>query len=341
MNPNHPSVLCVDDEPNILRSLHWMLHKEFNVMTAPDGASALELLRKHDFDVIVSDQRMPGMIGSEFLRQACQVAPRAMRILLTGYSDMQSLLKSINEGEVFRFVSKPWKNEELSSTVREAARIARTHPAPFAHSVPSCAASLPPAFAGSMPAPLDAWSGAEEHILVLDADPEAARVIAQVMAPGTRLHQAATVPEAVAILGSEPVSVLVSETRVGRSDTTGLLRLLKQSHPEIVTVVLTTETDVDAVVKLINQGQVYRFIPKPVKPGFLRILLGSALLKHRELMTFPGTAGRHLVEQTAPGVREQLARDVAQEAARAPAAASPAQRGVLEKIGLGLRRLFA
>ena len=121
MNPRHPSVLCVDDEPNILRSLHWMLHKEFNVMTAPDGATALEMLRKHDFDVIVSDQRMPGMIGSEFLRHACEVEPRAMRILLTGYSDMQALLKSINEGEVFRFVTKPWKNDELSRTVREAA----------------------------------------------------------------------------------------------------------------------------------------------------------------------------------------------------------------------------
>ena len=132
MNPRHPSVLCVDDEPNILRSLHWMLHKEFNVMTASDGASALELLRKHDFDVIVSDQRMPGMIGSEFLRQACEVAPRAMRILLTGYSDMPAILQSINESEVFRFVNKPWNNEHLVGTVRQAAAIALSTPAPVA-----------------------------------------------------------------------------------------------------------------------------------------------------------------------------------------------------------------
>jgi DNA-binding NtrC family response regulator len=341
MNPNHPSVLCVDDEPNILRTLHWMLHKEFNVMTATDGASALELLRKHDFDVIVSDQRMPGMIGSEFLRQACQVAPRAMRILLTGYSDMQALLKSINEGEVFRFVAKPWKNEELSRTVREAAQIARTQPAPFADSAPPAfSASLPAAFAGSMPAPLEALAGLDAHILVLDDDPELARMLAQVMAPGTTLHRAGSLPEAVAILADAPVSVLVSETHVGRRDTTGLLRLLKQSHPEIVSVVVTAESDVDAVVKLINQGQVYRFIPKPVKPGFLKILLASALQKHHELLKVPGAAQRHAVEQAPTSVREQLMRDVAQQTPQGAGANRPAAAGLLEKIGGGLRRLF-
>ena len=326
MNPNNPSVLCVDDEPNILRSLHWMLHKEFNVMTAPDGATALEMLRKHDFDVIVSDQRMPGMIGSEFLRQACQVAPRAMRILLTGYSDMQALLKSINDGEVFRFVSKPWKNEELSRTVREAAEIARLHSAAFLH---------------SQPLPLEAVEGEEEHVLVLDADPELAAMVEQVMAPGTELYRATTLAEAVAILGASPISVLVSETRVGRSDTTALLRLLKQSHPEIVSVVLTADSDVDAVIKLINQGQVYRFIPKPVKPGFLKILLASALQKHHELKKVPGAVRRHSVDRVPDVLREQLFRQVAHDAARVPVAGSAANAGLFEKIGGSFRRLFA
>ena len=326
MNPNNPSVLCVDDEPNILRSLHWMLHKEFNVMTAPDGATALEMLRRHDFDVIVSDQRMPGMIGSEFLRQACQVAPRAMRILLTGYSDMQALLKSINDGEVFRFVPKPWKNDELSRTVREAAEIARLHSTGFSPSSLS---------------PLEAIAGAEEHVLVLDADPELANLVEQVMAPGTELYRAGTLPEAIAILGASPISVLVSETRVGRNDTTGMLRMLKQSHPEIVSVVVTAETDVDAVVKLINQGQVYRFIPKPVKAGFLKILLASALQKHHELVKVPAWTRRHAVERVPEGLREQLFQLVAHEAARAPAGGAAANSGFFERIGGSFRRLFA
>jgi len=125
MNPKHPSVLCVDDEPNILRSLHWMLRKEFNVMTAPDGASALEMLRRHDFDVIVSDQRMPGMTGVELLRRAKELYPDTVRIVLSGYTELQSITDAINEGAIYKFLTKPWDDEELRLQVRDAFRIAQ------------------------------------------------------------------------------------------------------------------------------------------------------------------------------------------------------------------------
>lgn len=321
MRSDHPSVLCVDDEPNILRSLHWMLHKEFNVMTAPDGATALQMLREREFDVIVSDQRMPGMIGSEFLRQACDVSPRAMRILLTGYSDMQALLQSINEGEVFRFVAKPWRNDELSRTVREAAEIARTQSAPSPQARPEAAAGA--------------------HVLLLDDDDAIAGVLRKVLEPGTRLSHAATVSEAVEVLDGSPVSVLVSETRLGRVDTTPLLKLLKRHHPHIVSVVLTRDSDVDAVVKLINQGQVYRFIPKPVKAGFLKLLIHSALQKHEELRKVPGALRRHAVEQAPDSIREQLFRQVEQEEALRQPAPDSGNSSFFDKWGMSVRRLFA
>jgi DNA-binding NtrC family response regulator len=316
------SVLCVDDEPNILRSLHWMLHREFDVMTAPDGVTALEMLRKHDFDVIVSDQRMPGMIGSEFLRQACQIAPRAMRILLTGYSDMQAILKSINEGEVFRFISKPWSNEELARTVEEAAVIAKTQPVPAP--VAAAAAEL-----------------GGERILLLDDDASMVDLLMEVLPPQSKVIHAMTLPEAVAALGAEPIGVLVSDTRVARMDTTPLLKVLKQSHPEIVSVVLTVDSDVDSVVKLINQGQVYRFVPKPVKAGFLKILLSSAVQKHHELKQNPGIVQRHAVEKTPESLKETLARTITQEAARMPQAARTGGGSFLDRLGGGLKRLFS
>lgn len=320
------SVLCVDDEPNILRSLHWMLHKDFDVMTAPDGYAGLEMLRKHDFDVIVSDQRMPGMIGSEFLREACKLAPRSMRILLTGYSDMQAILKSINEGEVFRFVNKPWSNEELSTTVAEAAAIARTQPVPAA-----------PVAEGAAPA-IDETL---DSILVLDEDPELLGVVKQSIAPQARITHAASMAEAVAVLGSEPVAVIVSDTRVGRMDTTPLLKVLKQRHPHIVSVVLTADTDVDAVIKLINQGQVYRFIPKPVKPAFLKIMLASAVHKHRELRSTPGLERRHVVQAAPAGTEEKLVQAVQEEAMRLkPAAQAQGGASMLGRIGGGLKKLF-
>lgn len=319
------SVLCVDDEPNILRSLHWMLHKDFDVMTAPDGLTALAMLRKHDFDVIVSDQRMPGMIGSEFLREACKLAPRAMRILLTGYSDMQAILRSINEGEVFRFVNKPWSNEELTKTVTEAALIAKTQPAP-----------APPEAAPAGPR--------GDSILLLDEDPAMVAMMKEVVGPDTRLCHASSVAEAVAILGGETISVLVSDTRVGRIDTTPLVKMLKHRHPDIVSIVLTVDSDVNAIVKLINQGQVYRFIPKPVKAGFLKIMLASAAQKHHELKRDPARLRRYAVEVTSELHQQKLVEDIWQEAARvAPqaGAGAGAAAGFLERIGGTLKRLFS
>lgn len=319
------TVLCVDDEPNILRSLHWMLRKEFHVMTAPDGPTALEMLRKHDFDVIVSDQRMPGMMGSEFLHEACALAPRAMRILLTGYSDMQAILLSINEGEVFRFVHKPWSNDELSRTVREAALIARTQPAP---PVPIAAQA-------------EAASTCGERILVLDQDPHLLEVLQQVASPGTQLCPAQSLSGAIAVLDAGRVAVMVSETRLGRVDTTPLLKLLKQSRPEIVTIVISEDSDVDTVVKLINQGQIYRFIPKPVKPNFLRIMLASAVHKHQALAKEPGYARRHQVDKVPPSLRDKLLADVQREVDRTPAGLALGGASFIERLGDRMRRMFA
>ncbi len=323
MRASKGSVLCVDDEPNILRSLHWMLHKDYDVRTAPDAASALEMLGTIDFDVIVSDQRMPGMSGSEFLRQACEVAPRAMRILLTGYSDMQAILQSINEGEVFRFVNKPWSNEELCRVVGEACQIAKTQPLP----VP-------------MPAPSQAAETDNPGLLLIDEDPAMATMLGELFAGSTRLHHVHSMTEAVAVLDTGNIGVIVSELKVGDADVTPLLKLLKQSNPHIVTVVVTRDADVDAAIKLINQGQVYRFITKPLRTGFLKLLVGSALQKHRTLKQAPGATGRHAVEKTPEGMKEALLHHIQQEATRLAPTARHTGPNWAERIRGGLRRLF-
>ena len=113
-------ILCVDDEPNILRSLHWLLGKRFDVKTAESGQDALPLVKEFDFDVIISDQRMPGMTGAEFLREARKISPRSMRLLLTGYSDMSAILRSVNESEIYRFIKKPWDMKTLVTVTEEA-----------------------------------------------------------------------------------------------------------------------------------------------------------------------------------------------------------------------------
>ncbi|HWU69115.1 MAG TPA: response regulator, partial [Stenotrophobium sp.] len=123
--PIKSRVLFVDDEPRILSTMRMLFRGKHEMFFADSGAAALELLKTQTVDVIVSDQRMPGMTGIELLRAAREHNPSAMRILLTGYSDLNAIIGSINEGEIFRFVNKPWSNDDLITTVSRAVTAAR------------------------------------------------------------------------------------------------------------------------------------------------------------------------------------------------------------------------
>jgi response regulator RpfG family c-di-GMP phosphodiesterase len=115
-------VLFVDDEENILRSLRRLfMDDEFESVAAMSGAEGLELIGNGEgYALIVSDQRMPGLKGSEFLAQVREKAPDAQRILLTGYADIDATIDAINRGGACRYISKPWNEEELRQAVREA-----------------------------------------------------------------------------------------------------------------------------------------------------------------------------------------------------------------------------
>lgn len=115
------TVLFVDDEDNILSALKRTFRRDaFDVLTAEGGEAGLELLRQHDVSVIVSDQRMPGMIGAEFLSRSRELRPHAIRLMLTGYSDVETATQAINEGGIHRFVTKPWDDTDLRFVLHEA-----------------------------------------------------------------------------------------------------------------------------------------------------------------------------------------------------------------------------
>ena len=100
-----------------------MFRRDYDVLLANSGQEALDLLRGHAVDVIVSDQRMPGMTGVEVLKAVKHLAPNAMRILLTGYADLNAIEASINEGEVFRYLTKPCPSDQLKEAIGLAAGI--------------------------------------------------------------------------------------------------------------------------------------------------------------------------------------------------------------------------
>lgn len=113
-------LLIVDDEEAVLQALKRLFHRQYDVVIHTSGAAALEELKKDTFDVIISDMRMPGMTGAELLKACFEQYPDMIRILLTGYSDLDSAIKAVNEGNIYRYISKPWDNDQLRSVIAEA-----------------------------------------------------------------------------------------------------------------------------------------------------------------------------------------------------------------------------
>lgn len=114
------TVLYVDDEEHNLKSFKASFRRDFEIHLALSGKEGLEILKEQDINVILTDQRMPGMTGIEFLIEADKVNPEPMRILVTGYSDINAVIDSINKGEIYRYISKPWKEDELRQTIISA-----------------------------------------------------------------------------------------------------------------------------------------------------------------------------------------------------------------------------
>jgi serine/threonine-protein kinase len=321
------SVLCVDDEPGILRSLRWLLQKEFDVMTASSGQQGLALVQCNDFDVVISDQRMPGMSGSEFLREVRKTSPRALRILLTGYSDLQAILRSVNEGEVFRFINKPWNITELPRVVGEAAAIAQEHPFEELATEALSSNSIP---------------SSSEPILLIDDDPAVADLLGLALGSSARIVHASSLPDAIEFLGRENISVIVSDLHVDGVDTTRLLKMLKQKHPQVVTVVFSEMNDAADIITLINQGQIYRYVQKPAKMNYMGIVIHSALRKHQQLLESPDMVKRHIVEGLDSDVKKGLIEDVELATLRNSAVArrTVGEVAILSRITSSFLRLF-
>ena len=115
-----PSILLVDDEPEILFSLKGLLRREYNLYTAESGKEALALLREHPIDVIMTDQRMPEMTGIELMGKVKAEHPTAIRIVFTGYADIRAVIDAINNGGLFRYITKPWDPDDLMEVLQQA-----------------------------------------------------------------------------------------------------------------------------------------------------------------------------------------------------------------------------
>lgn len=113
-------ILVVDDEPEMLYSLKNLLRREFDVHSAASGDEGMRILQEREIHIVMTDQRMAPMSGVEFLKKMKTEHPGAMRLIFTGYADLKTVIDAINQGNVYRYITKPWDPEDLLKSLREA-----------------------------------------------------------------------------------------------------------------------------------------------------------------------------------------------------------------------------
>ncbi|MBI5892012.1 MAG: protein kinase [Nitrosomonadales bacterium] len=270
-------LLIVDDEERILNALKSLFRHRYHVFTTTDGNKALDFLTRYQMHVIISDQRMPIMTGVELLRRSRQISPHSVRILLTGYSDLAAMVGSINDGEVYRFLNKPWDNQALQTLVGEAATIALE-------------------LANTKSATLELPEKMQAGVLVVDRDEEVFGVVRELVGGLCPVLYAANTDAALGQLQKHEIALVIADVESSQEQLTSLLKLLKQEYPKILSIVTTKAKDAELVIELINQAQVFRILNKPINVALLKEHVHAALHRYLTYVQEPRLLQAHKVE---------------------------------------------
>lgn len=283
-SPEKPNIIFIDDDPRILRSLNTIFRSSHNVYITEDPDEFREKVASIPMDVIVCDQKMPVVTGTELLAEVRQSAPDAMRILLTGYADRDDVLDAINEGEIYRYITKPWDTQDLLRTIGDATNIARA-------------------------------LRQMRELQPLDADEEGgdARCGAMIMFENEKIYEkfryvferrytpywAKDLESALEILLEQDIGIIVSDVHFCGQDVVSAMNVLKSFFPQIMSIVVTQTQDSEALIDLINYGQVYRALVRPISTRLLSDNLRGAAIRHRVLQDSPEERARHQVDSFA------------------------------------------
>lgn len=284
MNETPVRLLFVDDEERIVSLLRTIFRQSYEVHIATSADEALKIISAMHIHVIVSDQRMPGMLGIELLSKVRLLSPNTMRILLTGYSDLAAIVGSVNDGEVFRYINKPWDHTEIKEIIAQAAEIART------------SARAPVVLPLSALAEKSAQEASAAAILVIDDNRDVINSISGMFQNVYGVYGASNIAQAISILEKHDISVIITDTHVNNEDTTHLLRILKTQYPLILAILLTEAQDAETVIRLINQVQIFRYANKPIRRGALQLSVKAAINQNVIYKNNPALLARHAVQ---------------------------------------------
>ncbi|MFN3636847.1 MAG: response regulator [Chloroherpetonaceae bacterium] len=275
-------ILFVDDEPQIVQSLS-LLFDDYDVLTATSGDEALKYFHTGNVpDVIVSDQRMPMMTGVELLQRVRAISPNTVRILLTGYSDLDAVIDSVNAGEIFRYINKPWNSAKLKDTVALACQFSdrlKSAPPP-----PPTKTTAQPPSAGVLSAlgvqVQTSTVPDQHHLLFVDPNPANLQAYKDLLASSYNVHTALDANEAFSILKAYPIDVLITEVNLGTMSAVDFLAAVSASYPDVVSILLSSSRDASIAIRLINEVQIFRYLVKPFQRQLLKSAIELAISKH-------------------------------------------------------------
>ena len=282
------SILFVDDEPRITNALKAIFRKEYSVYTANSGVEALTLLDIEKVDVIVSDQRMPEMLGSELLAKVSSLYPQTMCILLTGFMDQKAIVDSINEAEVYRFINKPWNNEQIQQVVAEAA---------FASEFINIESQQK----GDLKSPESATKAnrhANKTMIMIEEQNDVYNQIDDFCSQqNIMIHSMQHGEQTIAATASlASIGVAIIELTKDTTEAMQTINLLKQTRPELIAIAITQKYDGQTAVDLINQGQVFKYLAKPLQLDKFKNIIEDAFDRHYFLKNNHQTTKRFKVE---------------------------------------------
>lgn len=260
-----PKILLVDDEPRILRSLKAALKNFYQIFTASNGLQAKELLEQnYDFSVIISDEKMPQMLGHELLIWCKTRFPRMARILMTGYSDMVALQKSINDAEIYKYIAKPWKINDIKTTIDNA--IIQIKSGVYYSSNDTVSKTITCDLAVLN--------------MVGSNDPIYQHVYESIEQTPLIFH---SIDSTLSLLKrNKNVGVLFIDDDHANQDTINFVSEIHQQFPQIVLIIATSAADGKSAIQLLNEGQIFRYLVKPLTETRLLPMLNAAINRYQE-----------------------------------------------------------
>ncbi|MEO0442195.1 MAG: response regulator [Pseudomonadota bacterium] len=310
--PRQYKILFVDDEQRVLRSLKSLFRHDYEVYVASGGYEALAFLEKQPVDIVVSDLRMPDIGGDELLSVVKDLYPQTKRILLTGYIDKGAIANTIDSGEIYRYINKPWNIADIKSTIADAAKSIQSQHQNSVESKPkvdllqalfkddesieqelrrdlmktaldSEASDFSSTSAGTQVPKTSA--NKRTSVLLMDPDQGARNSIRAIgRSHGFYIYGVSSHMQAVTTMDiRHDIGVAIIGMDTDPNQTLEALNLFKEHRPDLAVIVLADFMYTDVAINLMENGHVFRYLQKPVNSDEFKKAVISAIKRHQIL----------------------------------------------------------